>query len=202
MIRQYFVYSKEKVDFSEAKDAFSVLLGVDEVTKKSDNLLTFYGDDILKSTISKSIHTLANDLDSSLLILVSPENIPLAEYVIQKLFHYHSEGFYSLSQGVIELLMQKDEFIKNYLFSWFSGLEYSLALTGKTYVESGFSISKSCTSLSLHRNTVEYRLKKINDLYGLDLRSFDDGVLFLIYLSLSGIGSTPKYRVSPTPDSD
>ena len=197
MIRQYFVYFKEKVDISEAKDAFSALLGVEDITKKSDNLLTFCGDDILKSTISKSIHTLANDIDSSLLVLVAPENIPLSEYVIHKLFLYHSEGVYSLSQGVIELLMQKDEFIKNYLSSWFSGLEYSLALTGKTYVESGFSIAKSCASLSLHRNTMEYRLKKINDLYGLDLHSFDDGILFLIYLSLSGIGNTPKYRSSP-----
>lgn len=187
MIRQYFVCFKEKLDISEVENVISALLGVDNIRKKSDNVLTFYADDILKNTISKSIHTLSNDLDSSLLILVSPENVPLSEYVLKKLSLYHSEGFYSLSQGVIELITKKDEFIKNHLFSWFSGLEYSLALTGKTYIENGFSISKSCVSLSLHRNTMEYRLKKIYELYGLDLHSFDDGILFLIYLSLSGI---------------
>lgn len=187
MLRQYDIYLKEKVDFSEAKLIFSSFFGIDNIKKIDDHTIEFTADDILKNTISKSIQPLSNDLNSSLLFLISPVEFPLSEYVLSKLSIAHSEGVFTLSQGVIELLIKKDEFIKNYLFSWFSGLEYTLAITGKTYIENSFSISKSCISLSVHRNTMEYRLKKIKELYNLDLSSFDDGILFLTYLSLSGI---------------
>ncbi len=187
MLRQYDIHLKEKVEFSEAKTIFSSFFGIDEINRINDHTIEFIADDILKSTISKSIRPLSNDLNSSLLFLISPVDFPLSEYVLSKLSLSHSEGVFTLSQGVIELLIKKDEFIKNYLFSWFSGMEYTLAITGKTYVENSFSISKSCIVLSVHRNTMEYRLKKIKELYNLDLSSFDDGILFLTYLKLSGI---------------
>ncbi len=187
MLREYRIYLKEKVEFDEAKAIFSSFFNIDEITKIDDHTVKFCGDDIIKSTITKSIQPLSNDLNSALLILISPVDFPLSEYVLSRLSLSHSEGVYTLSQGIIELLLKKDEFIKNYLFSWFSGIEYTLAITGKTYIENSFSISKSCLSLSVHRNTMEYRLKKIKELYNLDLSCFDDGILFLTYLNLSGI---------------
>ena len=187
MDRQYIVFLKESVELNDLKDVISSFLGIKDIKTINSDIISFSADDILKSTISKSIHTLSNDLNASLLFLVSPVDVPFSEYVLKKLSSFHSEGIYSLSQGIIELLMKNDEFIKTHLFSWFSGLDYTSAITGKTYVESGFSIAKSCIVLSIHRNTMEYRLKKIKEQFNLDLHSFDDGILFLTYLSLSGV---------------
>lgn len=187
MDKQYYVYFKEDYDFSELKELLSSYFAVDNIRKVSNKSISFIADDILKSTISKSIHTLCNDLSNSLLVLMCPIDIPFSEYVLMKLSSYHSEGVFSLSQGVIELLMKQDEIMKNHLFSFFSGMEYTLAISGKTYIEYGYSIKKSCECLSVHRNTMEYRLKKIKETFGLDLTSFDDSILFLTYLYLSGI---------------
>lgn len=187
MDRQYLVFLKEPVELNNLKEVISSFLGIKNIKTINSDIISFFADDILKSTISKSIHTLSNDLNTSLLFLVSPIDVPFSEYVLKKLSSFHSEGVYSLSQGIIESLRKKDEFIKTHLFSWFSGLDYTSAITGKTYIENGFSIAKSCTILSIHRNTMEYRLKKIEDQFNLDLRCFDDGILFLTYLNLSGI---------------
>lgn len=187
MDRQYLVFLKESIDIKDLKEVISSFLGITNIKMISSDIMSFSTDDILKSTISKNIHTLSNDLNASLLFLVSPVDVPFSEYVLKKMSSFHSEGVYSLSQGIIELLMKNDEFIKTHLFSWFSGLDYTSAITGKNYVESGFSMAKSCTMLSIHRNTMEYRLKKIKEQFNLDLRCFDDGILFLTYLSLSGI---------------
>ena len=183
MNREYLLYFKEPI----VKDLLSTLFEVRNLKKIDAHIMKFLADDILKSTIVKSIHAISNDLNNSLFVLVSPVDIPFSEYVLEKMVVDQSEGVYSLSQGVIDLLLKKDEFLKSHLFSWFSGLDYNLAITGKTYVEMGFSIAKSCTYLSIHRNTMEYRLNKIKELFNVDLHSFDDGILFLTYLSLSHI---------------
>ena len=46
----------------------------------------------------------------------------------------------------------------------------------------GFNVSKTATALYIHRNTLVYRLEKIRKLTGLDLRNFDDAIVFKVAL--------------------
>ena len=58
-------------------------------------------------------------------------------------------------------------------------------LTIKTYIESGFNLNATAKLLSVHRNTVVYRLKLIHDRYGIDLATAaeDSELVFQILLS-------------------
>lgn len=61
-------------------------------------------------------------------------------------------------------------------------IDDNLLHTGLTFVENDLNISKTSTSLFLHRNTLIYRLDKIRELLNLDLKNFKDAQIF--YLSV------------------
>lgn len=50
------------------------------------------------------------------------------------------------------------------------------------YINNGASIQKIKETLFVHRNTIHYKMKKIKEITGLDLKNIDD--LFIIYLCL------------------
>ena len=54
-----------------------------------------------------------------------------------------------------------------------------------TFFDSGLSIAESARQLYIHRNTLVYRLEKIQKLTGLDIRQFDDAVTCKIAMMLS-----------------
>jgi len=46
-------------------------------------------------------------------------------------------------------------------------------------------VSETSRQLYIHRNTLVYRLDKLQKLTGLDLRNFDDAIIFKITLMVS-----------------
>jgi len=58
-------------------------------------------------------------------------------------------------------------------------------LTAKTYIETGFNLNATAQAISVHRNTVAYRLKQIHDRYGIDLSVpvADHDLVFRVLLS-------------------
>ena len=80
-------------------------------------------------------------------------------------------------------LCNQDEFL-SYLvnFDIIKNTDDNLLLTGLNFIENGLNISKTSTSLFLHRNTLVYRLDKIKELLNLDLKNFKDA--FVFYLSV------------------
>ena len=48
--------------------------------------------------------------------------------------------------------------------------------------ENNLNVSETSRKLFVHRNTLVYRLEKIRNLSGLDLREFDDAIVFKIAL--------------------
>lgn len=54
-----------------------------------------------------------------------------------------------------------------------------------TFLDSGLSIAECARNLYLHRNTLIYRLDKIEQLTGLDIRKFDDAVICKMALMIS-----------------
>ncbi len=51
-------------------------------------------------------------------------------------------------------------------------------LTIQKFFENNLNGSETIRQLFVHRNTLVYRLDKVQKITGLDLRSFDDAVLF------------------------
>ncbi|WP_131081923.1 PucR family transcriptional regulator, partial [Clostridioides difficile] len=54
--------------------------------------------------------------------------------------------------------------------------------TGLKFINNDLNISKTSTSMFLHRNTLVYRLEKINEILGFDLKNFENAMIF--YLSV------------------
>lgn len=64
-----------------------------------------------------------------------------------------------------------------------------MVLTGETFLQNDLNVTETADALYLHRNTLMYRLDKIEKATGLDIRKFSDAVTFhLIVVMLSQIG--------------
>ena len=59
-------------------------------------------------------------------------------------------------------------------------LEPEILLTIQQFFKNSLNISETARQMYIHRNTLVYRLDKINKLTGLDLRKFDDAILFKV----------------------
>lgn len=60
----------------------------------------------------------------------------------------------------------------------------TLSTVGK-FFENDLNVSETSRQLYIHRNTLVYRLDKLQKLTGLDLRDFDDAIIFKITLMVS-----------------
>ena len=60
----------------------------------------------------------------------------------------------------------------------------TLATVNK-FFENNFNVSETSRQLYIHRNTLVYRLDKLQKMTGLDLRNFDDAIIFKITLMVS-----------------
>ena len=67
-------------------------------------------------------------------------------------------------------------------FEIIKNIDKNLLHTGLSFIENDLNISKTSSSLFLHRNTLIYRLEKIKEILGLDLKKFKDS--FVFYLSI------------------
>ena len=54
--------------------------------------------------------------------------------------------------------------------------------TIKMFFENNLNVSETSRQLFIHRNTLVYRIEKLEKITGLDLRNFDDAVTFRIAL--------------------
>ncbi|MGL5756247.1 MAG: PucR family transcriptional regulator [Paraclostridium sp.] len=52
--------------------------------------------------------------------------------------------------------------------------------TGIAFIENGFNISKTSNNIYLHRNTLIYRLDKIKDVLGMDIKNFNEACVYYV----------------------
>ena len=69
-------------------------------------------------------------------------------------------------------------------------LDQETIITIQKFFENNLNVSETSRKLYVHRNTLVYRLDKIYKLTGLDLRNFDDAIVFKVAMMVK------KYLVS------
>lgn len=62
----------------------------------------------------------------------------------------------------------------------FEALDQETLLTIQKFFENNLNVSETSRQLYVHRNTLVYRLDKIFKITGLDLRNFDDAIIFKV----------------------
>lgn len=104
-------------------------------------------------------------------------------YSSQRIFCYGNLGLGKL------LYHLPKEICQNYLKDNFGSLDYkeldeeTLHII-HTFFDSGLNIAESSRKLFMHRNTLVYRLEKIEKLLGLDIRKFEDAITCKIGMML------------------
>jgi carbohydrate diacid regulator len=61
-------------------------------------------------------------------------------------------------------------------------LDQETLFTIQRFFENNLNVSETSRGLFVHRNTLVYRLEKIKKLTGLDLREFDEAIVFKVAL--------------------
>ena len=64
--------------------------------------------------------------------------------------------------------------------------------TIEKFFENSLNLSETARQLYIHRNTLVYRLDKVQRVIGLDLRAFDDAVTFKMMMLLGKNGAPEK----------
>ena len=64
-------------------------------------------------------------------------------------------------------------------------LDDETLITVNKFFENNLNVSETSRQLYIHRNTLVYRLDKLQKITGLDLRNFDDAIIFKITLMVS-----------------
>ena len=67
--------------------------------------------------------------------------------------------------------------------------------TIETFFDNSLNLSETARKLYIHRNTLVYRLEKVQHAIGLDLRNFDDAVTFKMMMLLGKGGSARRFRL-------
>ena len=84
---------------------------------------------------------------------------------------------YQLPTNLCELYM-KEVFNRGSIES----LDQEILFTIQKFFENNLNVSETARKLFVHRNTLVYRLEKIKKLTGLDLREFEDAIVFKVAL--------------------
>ena len=64
-------------------------------------------------------------------------------------------------------------------------IDNDLMFTINKFFENSLNISETSRKLFVHRNTLVYRIEKIKKLTGLDLREFEDAIVFKVSLMVN-----------------
>ena len=74
-------------------------------------------------------------------------------------------------------------------------LDQETLFTIQRFFENNLNVSETSRKLFVHRNTLVYRLEKIKKLTGLDLREFEDAIVFKVALMVKKYlsSNTSKY---------
>ena len=99
----------------------------------------------------------------------------------QSIINYENLGIgrliYQLPTTLCAMFLQ-EVFKKNPI----DALDQETLFTINKFFENNLNVSETARKLFVHRNTLVYRLEKIKQLTGLDLREFDDAITFKVAL--------------------
>ena len=98
-------------------------------------------------------------------VIVSYENLGIARLI------------YQLPSTLCEMFL-REVFKRGSIES----LDQETLFTIQKFFENNLNVSETSRKLFVHRNTLVYRLEKIRKLTGLDLREFDDAIIFKVAL--------------------
>lgn len=157
------------------KDLFSSLVGNNLVLEVVDNnlLFTFEHDDI--SDIKSLFLSLQDELYVDVIGYISYSNsLAMEKEIALELIDDLSSGIYTLKEALYNLknIKNKRKILSFILDS--TGIDEDFIIS---FAEYDLNVSKASKAMYIHRNTMNYKLDKMLELTGFDLRRFKDAYI-------------------------
>ena len=156
-----------------AKDMEEVALRIEEALRADGESRVFVG----IGTLALHLRDLAKSYKEAQIAIEVGKVFDTERYVI----NYENLGIgrliYQLPTTLCEIFLS-EVFKKNSIDS----LDQETLFTIQRFFENNLNVSETSRGLFVHRNTLVYRLEKIKKLTGLDLREFDDAIVFKVAL--------------------
>lgn len=83
-------------------------------------------------------------------------------------------GYYSVGKAIVEL-------IRNDIGDFKIDVPETLEYTIDEFLKNNLSVNKTAQNLYLHRNSLDYRIKRFKDLTGLNIKNFEDAFAYQLY---------------------
>lgn len=170
----------DNFNFSYIEDVFKTFLGNFIKCEKLDNYMFIYHKEFNIKELTDIIKALEIDLDSAISVYISYDNkeeLLINEWkLIKQLFNKCGSGIYTLKD-----LLEINRIIDNGI----EILRFVLDGTGvdRNVIEAmalnDLNVSKASITLYMHRNTLMYKIDRLYDKTGFDIKTFKD--LYTLY---------------------
>lgn len=166
---------------TEREELFTIAKQIEETLKTELFIKTVIG----IGTVSGHLRELADSFKEAQVAI----NVGKVFETEKTIIRYENLGIgrliYQLPTTLCEIFLS-EVFKKNSVDT----LDQETLFTINKFFENNLNVSETSRKLFVHRNTLVYRLEKIKKLTGLDLREFDDAIIFKVALMVK------KYLVS------
>lgn len=142
----------------------------------------------ISEILHSSIHMMNEDLGYSITILSTPILSPLTSYLLSNLQTLKPSGYITLAEACLLMLLNQDKAVRNGVYDHFKGVDPKLMEDIITFVRCGCNVINTSRILYLHRNTMNYRIRKFQDLMGMNLRNEEDVQFIRLYALLKENG--------------
>ena len=164
---------KQMNNIATAEDLEKIAVDIEETLKNELRIKTIIG----IGTVAEHLRELADSYKEAQTAIDVGKVFDTEKSVM----HYENLGIgrliYQLPTTLCEIFL-REVFKKNSLDS----LDQETLFTINKFFENSLNVSETSRKLFVHRNTLVYRLEKIRKLTGLDLRQFDDAIVFKVAL--------------------
>ncbi|WP_096437788.1 CdaR family transcriptional regulator [Alteribacter populi] len=110
------------------------------------------------------------------------QSLSFARIKRQPVVNFRDLGIESLIHPIPSSV--KNDFVMRFFPFLRDKTHFTLTETLQTFISCEQSLLKTSESLHVHKNTLQYRLKKMTDLTGYDPRKFRDGILYALALAI------------------
>lgn len=181
-------------DFVTAVDEKSIILVRELEENNNKEEIVLFANDIYNGLVGEGLSNIAISIGSDVKDLKNVSaSFKEAKMALEvgkifeedkKIMDYEKLGIgrlvYQLPSNLCKMFIE--EVLKGVSMSQFD--EETLVTVAK-FFENNLNVSETSRQLYIHRNTLVYRLDKLQKMTGLDLRNFDDAIIFKIMLMVS-----------------
>lgn len=178
------IYEGERFETAEDEDGFYIAKIVEDAEMEANSLISGIGEE-------KGIELLIGAggiINRSYTIKDSAAHSKEAVCLAQRLGF--KEGFYSIDKMIFYKIIESSnkEKIEKYIMGSVSSFndilhDKELISTAEEIFKCNLNISEASRRMYVHRNTLLYRIDKIKGITGLDIKNFEDAVIFKTVLS-------------------